>query len=65
MDKFYKIEKYSLKHKHWQEYALTWEQRLARVVRAHRRATVAQIANQINPGSNRKGLEHIVHHSLL
>lgn len=41
------------------------ERRLARVVRSNRRATVAQIAEKVNAGSDRKVSEHTVHHSLL
>ncbi|ROL47293.1 hypothetical protein DPX16_16881 [Anabarilius grahami] len=41
------------------------ERRLARVVRSNRRATVAQIAQEVNAGSDRKMSEYTVHHSLL
>jgi len=41
------------------------ERRLARVVRSNRRATVAQIAREVNAGSDRKVSEYTVHHSLL
>ena len=41
------------------------ERRLARVVRSNRRATVAQIAEKVNAGSDRKVSEHTVHRSLL
>ena len=41
------------------------EQRLACVVRSNRRATVAQIAQEINAGSDRKVSENTVHRSLL
>jgi len=41
------------------------ERRLARVVRSNRRATVAQIAQEVNAGSDRKVSEYTVHHSLL
>ncbi|KAK3514424.1 hypothetical protein QTP70_018247, partial [Hemibagrus guttatus] len=37
------------------------EQRLARVVRSNRRATVAQIAEEVNAGSDRKVSEYTVH----
>ncbi|KAK3565499.1 hypothetical protein QTP86_010884 [Hemibagrus guttatus] len=36
------------------------ERRLARVVRSNRRATVAQIAEEVNAGSDRKGSEYTV-----
>ncbi|ROL50500.1 hypothetical protein DPX16_2799 [Anabarilius grahami] len=38
---------------------------LALVVRSNRRATVAQIAQEVNAGSDRKVSEYTVHHSLL
>ncbi|ROL41697.1 hypothetical protein DPX16_9288 [Anabarilius grahami] len=41
------------------------ERRLAREVRSNRRATVAQIAQEVNAGSDRKVSEYTVHHSLL
>ncbi|TMZ23716.1 hypothetical protein EMF65_34440 [Klebsiella pneumoniae] len=41
------------------------ERRLACVVRSNRRATVAQIAQEVNAGSDRKVSEYTVHHSLL
>ncbi|ROI15445.1 hypothetical protein DPX16_12997 [Anabarilius grahami] len=41
------------------------ERRLVRVVRSNRRATVAQIAPEVNAGSDRKVSEYTVHHSLL
>ncbi|KAK3566282.1 hypothetical protein QTP86_030576 [Hemibagrus guttatus] len=41
------------------------ERRLDRVVRSNRRATVAQTAEEVNAGSDRKGSEYTVHHSLL
>uniref|UniRef100_A0A8P4G4M8 Transposable element Tcb1 transposase n=1 Tax=Dicentrarchus labrax TaxID=13489 RepID=A0A8P4G4M8_DICLA len=41
------------------------ERRLARVVQSNRRATVAQIAEKVNAGSDRKVSEHTVHRSLL
>ena len=41
------------------------ERRLARLVRSHRRATVAQIAEKVNAGYDRKVSEHTVHRSLL
>ncbi|ROK23398.1 hypothetical protein DPX16_16442, partial [Anabarilius grahami] len=41
------------------------ERRLARVVRSNRRATVAQIAQEVNAGSDRKVSEYTVHRSLL
>ncbi|KAK3553533.1 hypothetical protein QTP70_004166 [Hemibagrus guttatus] len=41
------------------------ERRLARVVRYNRRATVAQIAEEVNAGSDRKESEYTVHHSSL
>ncbi|ROL45969.1 hypothetical protein DPX16_4783 [Anabarilius grahami] len=41
------------------------ERRLARVVRSNRRATVAQTAQEVNAGSDRKVSEYTVHHSLL
>lgn len=41
------------------------EQKLARVVRSNRRATVAQIAEKVNAGSDRKVSEYTVHRSLL
>ena len=41
------------------------ERRLARVVRSNRRATVAQIAQEVNAGSDRKVSEYTVHHSFL
>ncbi|ROJ44626.1 Zinc transporter ZIP11 [Anabarilius grahami] len=41
------------------------ERRLAHVVRFNRRATVAQIAQEVNAGSDRKVSEYTVHHSLL
>ncbi|ROL50049.1 Transposable element Tc1 transposase [Anabarilius grahami] len=41
------------------------ERRLARVVRSIRGATVAQIAQEVNAGSDRKVSEYTVHHSLL
>ncbi|KAK3537255.1 hypothetical protein QTP70_005484 [Hemibagrus guttatus] len=37
------------------------ERRLARVIRANRRATVAQIAEEVNAGSDRKVSEYTVH----
>ena len=37
------------------------ERRLARVVRSNRRATVAQIAQEVNAGSDRKVSEYTVH----
>ncbi|MBN3307699.1 PTH1R protein, partial [Amia calva] len=39
------------------------ERRLAHVVRSNRRATVAQIAEKVNAGSDRKVPEHTVHRS--
>ena len=41
------------------------ERRLARVVQLHRKATVAQIAEKLNAGCDRKVSEHTVHRSLL
>ncbi|ROL41713.1 hypothetical protein DPX16_9304 [Anabarilius grahami] len=41
------------------------ERRLARVVRSNRRATVAQTAQEVNAGSDRKVSEYTMHHSLL
>ena len=41
------------------------EQRLARMVRSNRWATVAQISEEVNVGSDRKVSEHTVHRSLL
>ncbi|KAK3535233.1 hypothetical protein QTP70_005025 [Hemibagrus guttatus] len=41
------------------------ERRLARVIRSKGRATVAQIAEEVNAGSDRKVSEYTVHHSLL
>ncbi|KAK3522185.1 hypothetical protein QTP70_027006, partial [Hemibagrus guttatus] len=41
------------------------ERRLARLVRSNRRATVAQIAEEVNAGSDRKVSEYTVYHSLL
>ena len=41
------------------------ERRLALVVRSNRRATVAQIAQEVNAGSDRKVSEYTVHRSLL
>uniref|UniRef100_A0A671YBG6 Tc1-like transposase DDE domain-containing protein n=1 Tax=Sparus aurata TaxID=8175 RepID=A0A671YBG6_SPAAU len=41
------------------------ERRLARVVQSHSKATVAQIAERINAGSDRKVSEYTVHRSLL
>ncbi|ROL54534.1 hypothetical protein DPX16_11709 [Anabarilius grahami] len=41
------------------------ERRLARVVRSNRQATVAQIAQEVNAGSDRKVSEYTEHHSLL
>ncbi len=41
------------------------ERRLARVVRSNRRATVAQIPQEVNAGSNGEVSEYTVHHSLL
>lgn len=41
------------------------ERRLARLVQSNRRATVAQIAQEVNAGSDRKVSEHTVHRSLL
>ncbi|ROL48604.1 hypothetical protein DPX16_12220 [Anabarilius grahami] len=41
------------------------EQRLARVVRSNRRAAVAQIAQEVNAGSDRMVSEYTVHRSLL
>ncbi len=41
------------------------ERRLARVVRSNRRATVAQIDQEVNVGSDGKVSEYTVHHSLL
>ncbi len=41
------------------------ERRLARVVRSNRRATVAQIDQEVNAGSDGKVSEYTVHHSLL
>ncbi|ROL54964.1 hypothetical protein DPX16_1836 [Anabarilius grahami] len=41
------------------------ERRLARVVRSNRRAPVAQIAQEVNAGSDRKVSEYTVHLSLL
>uniref|UniRef100_A0A8P4K6M0 Transposable element Tc1 transposase n=1 Tax=Dicentrarchus labrax TaxID=13489 RepID=A0A8P4K6M0_DICLA len=41
------------------------ERRLACVVRSNRRATVAQIAEKVNAGSDRKVSEHTVHRTLL
>ncbi|KAK3563503.1 hypothetical protein QTP86_030370 [Hemibagrus guttatus] len=38
---------------------------MARVIRSNRRATVAQIAEAVNAGSDRKVSEYTVHHSLL
>ncbi|KAK3515399.1 hypothetical protein QTP70_018893, partial [Hemibagrus guttatus] len=37
------------------------EQRLARVILSNRRATVTQIAEEVNAGSDRKGSEYTVH----
>ena len=37
------------------------ERKLARVVRSNRRATVAQIAQEVNAGSDRKVSEYTVH----
>ncbi len=39
--------------------------RLARLVRSHRRTTVAQIAEKVNDGYDRKVSEHTAHRSLL
>uniref|UniRef100_A0AAQ5X0U1 Transposase Tc1-like domain-containing protein n=1 Tax=Amphiprion ocellaris TaxID=80972 RepID=A0AAQ5X0U1_AMPOC len=41
------------------------ERRLARVVQSNRRATVAQIAKEVNAGFDRKVSEYTVHRSLL
>ncbi|ROL52875.1 Spectrin beta chain, non-erythrocytic 1 [Anabarilius grahami] len=41
------------------------ERRLVRVFRSNRRATVAQIAQEVNAGFDRKGSEYTEHHSLL
>ncbi|ROL44774.1 hypothetical protein DPX16_18485, partial [Anabarilius grahami] len=41
------------------------ERRLACVVRSNRRATVAQIAHEVNAGSDGKVSEYTVHRSLL
>ncbi|ROL53358.1 hypothetical protein DPX16_20468 [Anabarilius grahami] len=41
------------------------ERRLVRVVRSNRRATVAQIAQEVNAGSDRMVSEYTVHRSLL
>ncbi|KAE8297395.1 Transposable element Tcb1 transposase Transposable element Barney transposase [Larimichthys crocea] len=41
------------------------ERKLARVVQSNRQATVAQIAEKVNAGSDRKVSEHTVHRSLL
>ncbi|ROL55025.1 hypothetical protein DPX16_20286 [Anabarilius grahami] len=41
------------------------ERRLAREVRSNRRATVAQIVQEVNAGSDRKVSEYTVHRSLL
>ena len=41
------------------------QQRLTCVVRSNRRATVAQIAQEVNAGSDRKVSEYTVNHSLL
>ena len=41
------------------------ERRLARLVRPYRRATVAQIAEQVNPDYDRQVPEHTVHRSFL
>ncbi|ROI81802.1 hypothetical protein DPX16_22037 [Anabarilius grahami] len=41
------------------------KRRLARVVRSNRRAAVAQIAQEVNAGSDRKVSEYTVHHNLL
>ena len=41
------------------------ERRLAHVVRSNRRATVAQIAKEVNAGSGRRVSEYIMHRSLL
>jgi len=41
------------------------ERRLACVVRSNRQATVAQIAQEVNAGSDRKMSEYTVHHSLM
>ncbi|KAK3541582.1 hypothetical protein QTP86_032828 [Hemibagrus guttatus] len=40
------------------------ERRLARVIRSNRRATVVQIAEEVNAGSDRKVSEYTVHDSL-
>ncbi|KAK3519074.1 hypothetical protein QTP70_016347, partial [Hemibagrus guttatus] len=40
------------------------ERRLARVVRSNRRATVAQIVEEVNAGSDRKVSEYTVHDGL-
>ncbi|ROL45968.1 hypothetical protein DPX16_4782 [Anabarilius grahami] len=40
------------------------ERRLARVVRSNRRATVAQTAQEVNAGSDRKVSEYTVLHNL-
>ncbi|KAK3528007.1 hypothetical protein QTP86_013117 [Hemibagrus guttatus] len=42
---------------------LIGERRLARVIRSNRRATVAQIAEELNTGSDRKVSEYTVHDS--
>lgn len=41
------------------------ERRLARLVHSNKKATVAQIAEEVNAGSDRKVSEHTVHRSLL
>ncbi|ROL53136.1 hypothetical protein DPX16_19790 [Anabarilius grahami] len=41
------------------------ERKLARVVQSNRRATVAQFAQEVNAGSDRKVSKYTVHHSLL
>ncbi|XP_072512438.1 putative high mobility group protein B1-like 1 [Salminus brasiliensis] len=41
------------------------EQRLARLVQSHKEATVAEIAEKMNAGHDRKVSEHTVHRSLL
>ena len=41
------------------------ERRLAHVVQSNRQATVAQIAEEVNAGSDRKVSEYTAHHSLL
>lgn len=40
-------------------------QRLARLVLPHRRATLAQAAEKVNAGTDRKESKHTEHHSLV